>query len=141
MKLFSSFFIIFSLFSIVIDITLYNNWQIYLSYLKNKELFTILILFCVSSSFGQIFIFILLEKYGPLTLSMVTGIRKILSITLSIILFGKTISLFKFFSLILGSFVIFSEIYDKFKRHDKKETEEVDQEEKKIREKFKVRIL
>ena len=51
---------------------------------------------------------------------MVTGIRKILSIAISIVLFGKVISLWKFMSLMLGTLVIVWEIYDKVKRHDKK---------------------
>lgn len=89
-------------------------------YFQNKELVFNLISYAICTSIGQIFIYILLEKYGPLTLSMVTGIRKILSIAISIVLFGKVISLWKFMSLMLGTLVIVWEIYDKVKRHDKK---------------------
>lgn len=84
-------------------------------YIQHYELVTILIAYTVALSIGQVFIYLLLEKYGPLTLSMVTGVRKILSIALSIILFGKEITLWKLVSLILGTFVIFWEIYDKVK--------------------------
>lgn len=111
---------IFSLASIIFNLIFFNSYETYVLYLSNKELITNLLFYSVFISIGQIFIYILLEKYGPLTLSMVTGIRKILSIALSIILFGKEISLWKFLSLLLGSLVIVWEIYDKVKRHDKK---------------------
>jgi len=89
-------------------------------YFQNSDLVFNLICYAIFTSIGQVFIYILLEKYGPLTLSMVTGIRKILSIAISIVLFGKVISLWKFMSLMLGSLVIVWEIYDKVKRHDEK---------------------
>jgi len=119
-KLFSFFFIIFSSFSIVGNIIFFKGMDTLTVYIQNKDLLFNLICYAICTSIGQIFIYILLEKYGPLTLSMVTGIRKILSIAISIVLFGKVISLWKFFSLILGSLVIVWEIYDKVKRHDKK---------------------
>lgn len=119
-KLFSFFFIIFSSLSILFNVTIFNGTETYLRYLQNKDLIMNLICYAICTSIGQIFIYILLEKYGPLTLSMVTGIRKILSIAISIVLFGKVISLWKFMSLMLGTLVIVWEIYDKVKRHDKK---------------------
>ena len=114
-KLFSLFFILFSAFSLTTTIIFSNGWSLILSYLQHIELISIVIYYTVALSIGQVFIYILLEKYGPLTLSMVTGVRKILSIALSIILFGKEITLWKFISLLLGTFVIFWEIYDKVK--------------------------
>lgn len=126
MRLFSFFFILFSVTCIGINCVFYDYLHIYVSYFRNKELLMNLVLYCVFAAIGQIFIYILLEKYGPLTLSMVTGIRKILSIAVSIVLFGKVISLWKFVSLMLGTLVIVWEIYDKVKRHDKKVHKEDD---------------
>ncbi len=119
-KLFSFFFIIFSSISIISNTILFGGFKTFTFYLQNKELLINLISYAVFTSIGQIFIYILLEKYGPLTLSMVTGVRKIISIAVSILLFGKIISLWKFMSLMLGTLVIVWEIYDKVKKHDKK---------------------
>ena len=119
-KLFSFFFIIFSSMSIISNTILFGGFETLTVYFQNKDLVFNLISYAIFTSIGQIFIYILLEKYGPLTLSMVTGIRNILSIAISIVLFGKVISLWKFMSLMLGTLVIVWEIYDKVKRHDKK---------------------
>ena len=62
---------------------------------------------------GQSVLFIFLSKYGPLTVSMVTSVRKILSISISILYFGKTINFPQSMSLFLAGTIIFWEIYDK----------------------------
>lgn len=130
-KLFSLFFVLSSAFSISTTIIFSNGWELLLNYIQHFELVSILIYYTVALSIGQVFIYLLLEKYGPLTLSMVTGVRKILSIALSIILFGKEITFWKFVSLILGTLVIFWEIYDKVKSKKSKVTETDKGEDKK----------
>ncbi len=82
-------------------------------YLSSKELLINLTLYAITSSFGQVFLFQFLEKYGPLTLSIITGVRKILSIALSIIYFGKVVSYIKIISLVLGTSVIAWEVLEK----------------------------
>ena len=57
-------------------------------YMSNKELIMNLVFYSITASLGQVFLFQFLEKFGPLTLSIITGVRKILSIALSIVL-GK----------------------------------------------------
>jgi len=86
-------------------------WYIYsgdIAFIQN------LTMFCVTLSIGHIFIFKFLEKWGPLNLSIVTDIRKILSIGLSLYLFNKGMSLIKGFSLCLGIIVIVLEVIEKW---------------------------
>jgi len=71
------------------------------------------VLFTISLSIGQIFIYVFLGRWGPLNLSIVTGIRKILSIGLSIFLFNKGMSPLKGISLGLGVCVIILEVVEK----------------------------
>merc|ERR1712032_1444039 len=118
-------------FSISTSIIFSNGLELLMNYIQHFELVSILIYYTVALSIGQVFIYLLLEKYGPLTLSMVTGVRKILSIALSIILFGKDITFWKMVSLILGTLVIFWEIYDKVKSKKPKVTETDKGEDKK----------
>ena len=87
-----------------------NVWHIYIA---DHEFLINLLLFVITLSVGQIFIYQFLEKWGPLNLSIVTGIRKILSIGLSIILFNKGITFVKGCSLGFGIFVIVLEVIEK----------------------------
>ncbi len=81
-----------------------------------RELLSNLILYCILTSIGQVFLYQILEKWGPLTLSIITGIRKIISIALSIIIFGKSCSILKAISLVLGANIIIWEIIEKTKK-------------------------
>jgi drug/metabolite transporter (DMT)-like permease len=90
------------------------------SYLQSKDLLNDFIVYCFLTSIGQIFLFQILEKWGPLTLSIITSIRKVLSIGLSIVLFGKQCSALKIVALLLGCTIIFWEVYEKKKQDDKK---------------------
>ena len=130
-KLFSLSFVLFSAFSMGLNIIFSNGLELLLNYMQHFELMSIVICYSFTLSIGQVFIYLLLEKYGPLTLSMVTGVRKILSIALSIFLFGKVITLWKFVSLVLGTLVIFWEIYDKVKSKKSVETSTTTKEENK----------
>jgi hypothetical protein len=67
----------------------------------------------VSALSGQIFLFQILQRDGPLSLSIYTGTRKILSIILSIFWFEKSISNLQKISLALGVFIMGMEIFDK----------------------------
>lgn len=113
MNLFSLYSLIFCSIGIGYDIV-FNNFlgslQIYMS---NTTLVTNLVLYALMSSIGQVFLFQILEREGPLSLSIISGVRKIVSIALSIIIFGKTISFVKTISLLLGSTVILWEILEK----------------------------
>lgn len=72
---------------------------------------------------GQIMIFKILERDGPLSVSIYTGARKILSIFLSIMWFEKSINNQQKISLILGLSIMLFELFDKAppKTADKKE--------------------
>jgi hypothetical protein len=90
------------------------------AYFSCPELIQNLIFYAIAASLGQVFLFQILEKFGPLTVSIITGVRKIISIALSIIIFGKTVSVVKIISLLLGTTVIGWEICDKTIKQDKK---------------------
>ena len=79
-----------------------------------KDLFS----YAIFDVLGQSVLYIFLGKYGPLALSMVTSVRKILSISISILYFGKPISFPQSISLLLATSIIFWEIYEKGNKKD-----------------------
>ncbi len=89
-------------------------------YASCPELIHNLFYYALTASLGQVFLFQILEKFGPLTVSIITGVRKILSIAFSIIIFGKAVSTVKVVSLLLGTTVIGWEICEKTMKGDKK---------------------
>ena len=115
MRLFSIISLIFCTISILNGILFLDYGNVFKFIFSSKELLSNLILHSLLASLGQVIIFISLEKYGPLTLSMITSIRKVLSITLSIIVFGKSMTLIQTISLLMAITVIFWEIFDKQK--------------------------
>jgi len=113
MNCFSLWSLIFSIFGLIYSFLLTNFSLEYKIFLFEPNFFLNIILGTLFSSLGQVFIFQILEKYGPLTLSIITGVRKILSIIVSIIYFNKSIGYIKIFSLFLGGSVIVWEILEK----------------------------
>jgi len=113
MSLFSLITLLFCIFSIIYGI-IFNDLLSVIKIIFNcKILLRDLLLYGSLISLGQCIIFLFLEKYGPLTLSMLTSIRKVLTITLSIIVFGKNINLIQFISLIMATTVILWEVFEK----------------------------
>ena len=121
MRLFSFISLIFCSTSIINGILFLDYAKIFKFIFASKELLIDLIMHSLLASLGQVIIFISLEKYGPLTLSMITSIRKVLTITLSIIVFGKSMSVIQFISLLMAVTVIFWEVLDKKKPKIKSE--------------------
>ena len=80
-----------------------------------------LFIYASFDALGQSILFMFLGKYGPLTLCIVTSVRKILSISISIIYFGKSISFRQSLSLILATTIIFWEVYDKGNKYKSNE--------------------
>ncbi len=113
MNLFSIYSILFCLVGLLWAFLTGNLKDDIILYLNNKEILSNLLLYSLASSLGQVFLFQFLEKFGPLTLSIITGVRKILSIALSIIFFGKAVSTVKIVSLLLGTTVIAWEVCEK----------------------------
>ena len=120
MRLFSIISLVFCTTSIINGILFMDYGKIFKFVFSSKELLSDLILHSLLASLGQVIIFISLEKYGPLTLSMITSIRKVLTITLSIVVFGKSMTLIQTISLLMAITVIFWEIFDKQKTKEKK---------------------
>ena len=93
--------------------------------LSCKTLLRDLFCYAIFDALGQSVLFIFLSKYGPLTVSMVTSVRKILSISISILYFGKSISFPQSISLFLAGTIIFWEIYDKGNKSKKIEEKKI----------------
>ena len=113
MQIFSFFTFFFGFGQIIINILFGDYIDVFKIIFKNKMLLKDLLSYAIFDVLGQSVLFIFLGKYGPLALSMVTSVRKILSISLSILYFGKTISFPQSISLLLAVSIIFWEIYDK----------------------------
>lgn len=60
--------------------------------LRYPESISHILLFCISASLGQLFIFGSLTAFGSLHLTLITTIRKFFTVFLSVILFGHDIS-------------------------------------------------
>ena len=123
MQIFSFFTFIFGFIQIIINLLFGNYAQIFKIIFTNKILLKDLLSYAVFDVFGQCILFIFLGKYGPLALSMVTSVRKILSISISILYFGKSISFPQSISLLLATSIIFWEIYDKGNKTKEKDKE------------------
>lgn len=120
MRLFSFYTILFGVVGVLYQLAFNDLIGTIKVYLSSKELIFDILSYSFLSAVGQIFLFQFLEKYGPLTLSIITGVRKILTIAISIIYFGKAISIIKVVSLILGTTVIGWEVFEKAsKGHNK----------------------
>ena len=123
MNIFSFFTFSFSFCQIIFNIFFGNYAHIFKIIFTNSILLKDLILYAVFDVLGQSVLYIFLGKYGPLALSMVTSVRKILSISISILYFGKSISFSQSISLFLATSIIFWEIYEngnKYKIKSKK---------------------
>jgi hypothetical protein len=121
MQIFSFFTFIFGFGQIIFNILFGDYVQIFKIILNNKTLLKDLLSYAIFDVLGQSVLFIFLGKYGPLALSMVTSVRKILSISISILYFGKSISFPQSISLLLATSIIFWEIYDKGNKNKPKE--------------------
>jgi UDP-galactose transporter B1 len=113
MNIFSFFTFMFSFSQIISNLYFGNYIQIFKIIFTNKILLRDLLSYAVFDVMGQSILYIFLGKYGPLALSMVTSVRKILSISISILYFGKSISFPQSISLFLATYIIFWEIYEK----------------------------
>ena len=123
MNIFSFFTFSFSFCQIIFNLFFGNYAHIFKIIFTNSILLKDLILYAVFDVLGQSVLYIFLGKYGPLALSMVTSVRKILSISISILYFGKSISFSQSISLFLATSIIFWEIYEngnKYKIKSKK---------------------
>jgi hypothetical protein len=122
MKIFSGFTAVISgavlSYNYITDITFVPDL---IKIFEIKDLLHNLIFYCILTSIGQVFLYKILEKWGPLTLSIITGIRKIISIALSMILFERSCTLLKATSLILGASIIIWEVIEKTKKKPKTE--------------------
>ena len=123
MNIFSFFTFSFSFCQIIFNLFFGNYAHIFKIIFTNSILLKDLILYAVFDVLGQSVLYIFLGKYGPLALSMVTSVRKILSISISILYFGKSISFSQSISLFFATSIIFWEIYEnenKYKIKSKK---------------------
>ena len=121
MKIFALCTFIFGISQVGFNIAFGNYFEIIKQIIICKELMRDLIIYALFDALGQSILFMFLGLYGPLTLCIVTSVRKILSISISIIYFGKTISFNQSLSLILATSIIFWEVYDKGNKYKNNE--------------------
>ena len=121
MKIFALCTFIFGISQVGFNIAFGNYFEIINQIIVCKELMRDLIIYALFDALGQSILFMFLGLYGPLTLCIVTSVRKILSISISIIYFGKTISFNQSLSLILATSIIFWEVYDKGNKYKNNE--------------------
>ena len=113
MNCFSMWTLFFSIFGLIYTYYFTNLSKEFNIFYQNSDFLRNVILSTFFSAMGQIFIFQILDKYGPLTLSIITGVRKILSIIVSIVYFNKSLGALKMVSLALGGSVILWEVVEK----------------------------
>ena len=113
MKIFAFCTLIFGISQVFFHIVFGKYLEIIKQIIMCRGLIRDLIIYAVFDALGQSILYMFLGKYGPLTLCIVTSVRKILSISISIIYFGKNISFHQSLSLILATSIIFWEVYDK----------------------------
>ena len=121
MKIFALCTFIFGISQVSFNIAFGNYFEIIKQIIICKELMRDLIIYALFDALGQSILFMFLGLYGPLTLCIVTSVRKILSISISIIYFGKTISFNQSLTLILATSIIFWEVYDKGNKYKNNE--------------------
>ena len=113
MKIFAFCTLIFGVSQVLFHIIFGNYYEIIKQIFMCRGLIRDLLIYASFDALGQSILFMFLGKYGPLTLCIVTSVRKILSISISIIYFGKSISFNQSLSLVLATTIIFWEVYDK----------------------------
>jgi len=121
MKIFAFCTFIFGISQVCFKIAFGNYFEIIKEIFMCRGLIRDLIIYASFDALGQSILFMFLGLYGPLTLCIVTSVRKILSISISIIYFGKTISFHQSLSLILATTIIFWEVYDKGNKYKNNE--------------------
>lgn len=93
----------------VFYLTMFHKQQLFdaITMIKlDKEILLYLLTYCICGSLGQCFIFYTLENYGSLVLIMITVTRKMMSMILSIFIFGKTVNMTQW----IGIIIVFSGI-------------------------------
>ena len=113
MNIFSFFTFSFSFCQIISNLFFGDYIHLFKIIFSNQILIKDLFSYAIFDVLGQSILYIFLGQYGPLALSMVTSVRKILSISISILYFGKSISFPQSISLFLAISIIFWEIYEK----------------------------
>ncbi|ODV83235.1 hypothetical protein CANARDRAFT_30172 [[Candida] arabinofermentans NRRL YB-2248] len=99
-----------------------NQIQYFLNFITKNglDLFYDILLFGLFGSLGQIFIFLTLEKFNSIVLVTVTVTRKMISMCLSVFLFGHSLNLNQWFGLLLVFAGIFLESFSKMFQKKKK---------------------
>ena len=72
-----------------------EGYQALLFMAKNTEVVPMVLAFSVTSAIGQNFIFLTISNFGPLTLSLITTLRKFFTVLGSIFVFGHTFTFYQ----------------------------------------------
>ena len=69
--------------------------------LSHPDIFPKILTFTLTSGFGQIFIYFTLKQFGSLATSIITTSRKFFTILLSILLYGHSLGMIQWISVII----------------------------------------
>lgn len=84
----------------------------------------VLILLGITGAFGQVFVFLTISKFGALNCALIGLFRKMLSLILSLILFGHSLNAIQTVGLVLSLIAMIANFYDKgSKKKDVTKTE------------------
>ena len=87
--------------------------------LKNPEVIFMILAFSFTSAIGQNFIFLTISNFGPLSLSLITTLRKFFTVLGSILVFGHVLTNYQKLSVV----VVFTGILlDTWVKSSKKKT-------------------
>jgi len=88
---------------------------------QNIDVLPYILLFSVTSAFGQIFIYYTIHQFGSLTCSIITTIRKFCTILLSVVVFGHSLSSIQWLCVALVFSGLSLESFFSWSAHKKKE--------------------
>ena len=90
----------------------------------------VLFLLGLTGAFGQVFVFLTISKFGALNCALIGLFRKMLSLILSLILFGHSLNAIQTVGLALSLTAMIANFYDKGSKKKKNEVSKKDQYEK-----------
>jgi len=94
---------------------------VYEFFLANPNVFSYNIITAITSASGQLCIYYTIKEFGPIAFTIIMTVRQMISICISAIIFGHTISLVSLFGATIVFSVLFYQIRRKYKAKQQKE--------------------
>lgn len=113
-----------TLISLVISVVTFDLFNAAVYWHGNPKAFMFILGYTMSAASGQLFIFSMLNNYGPIKLTMVTSSRKMLSVVLSILIFHHPMNKIQVVAIISIIFAMGMELIEGAKQNKKKTVKE-----------------